>query len=173
MDADARAFVGGKAIEDAVVEVDEAAQKLLRRLQLHRERPFREVDLHIGRAAREALPDITLGFAQQIREECVTRVTGYTFLRIQETERGSRNNRLFHRYTRVLLRLFEIGHRVRAVLERTGGEFRQLSCMTVGKGNRDPAWREGLESVDRRVGDTRLRQAAIRDGGLALAFEPH
>src|SRR5437667_9266778 len=93
MDTDARAFVGGKAIEDAVVEVDEAAQQLLRRIELHREPPFREVDLHVGRTAREALPDVTLGFAQQIREECVARVPRNTLLRIQETERGSRNDR--------------------------------------------------------------------------------
>src|SRR2546426_9832367 len=148
MDTDARAFVGGKAIEDAVVEVDEAAQQLLRRIQLHREPPFREVDLHVGRAAREALPDVTLGFAQQIREECVARVPGNTLLRIQETERGRRNDRLLQRYTRVLLRLFEISHRVRPVLERTRREFRQLSCMTISEGNRDAAWRERLEAVD-------------------------
>ncbi len=63
VDTDARAFVGGKAIEDAIVQIDEAAQQLLRGIQLHREPPFREVDLHVGRAAGEALPDVTLGFA--------------------------------------------------------------------------------------------------------------
>src|SRR5437899_1420609 len=42
MDTDARAFVGGKAIEDAVVEGDEAAQQLLRRMRVPPGAPFRD-----------------------------------------------------------------------------------------------------------------------------------
>ena len=74
--ADALALGVREPRQREIVEVDEAVQQLPGRIDLDREPPFGEVDLHLVRALVEAAPDFRLVLAQQVVDELLARVAG-------------------------------------------------------------------------------------------------
>ena len=72
MHADPLSLLLRKVIEDAVVQGDELFEEPAGAIELEREAPFREVDLHAVRPLVEASPDIGDGFAHQVVEKGVT-----------------------------------------------------------------------------------------------------
>ena len=70
--ADPLSLLLRKVIENAVVQGNELFEEPAGAIELEREAPFREVDLHAVRPLVEASPDIRDGFAHQVGEKGVT-----------------------------------------------------------------------------------------------------
>ena len=63
---DPRPLLWRKTLEDAVVEGHEVVQETLGRIELDRQPPLREIDLHAVGASLQAPPDVLLGLAHQV-----------------------------------------------------------------------------------------------------------
>src|SRR2546427_1296615 len=101
----------------------------------------------IRRPPRSTLFPYTTLFRSVIQER-LSRVAWYAALRIDQTQRRGRDDRLFNRNPGVLLCVLQEGIRVGAVSKRTCRQSRELADMTVREGDRDAVGREGLKPVD-------------------------
>ena len=97
VDADLAALVGGEAVEDLVVEGDEAAQEVGGGIELEGEAGFGEVDLNGGCAGVERAADVGFGFVDQVGEEGFARVAGDLGCGIEEAESGGGDDGLLER----------------------------------------------------------------------------
>ena len=122
------ALLGGEARQRQVVQVDEAVEQVPGRVDLHRQPPLGEVDLHLVRALLQAAAHLGLVLAQQVVDELLARVAGDPFGRIHEAQRRRRDDRLLHRHVRVALRDVEVAVRV-AVAERPARSSRGMRRM--------------------------------------------
>jgi hypothetical protein len=81
------ALRSGKARQRKVVQIDEAVQEVSRGINLYRQPPFGEVDLHLVRALAQAAADFHFVLVQQIVDELVARVARNLLARVHQTER--------------------------------------------------------------------------------------
>ena len=152
MHADPLPLCGCEPVQHTVDETDERFQQTLRWIELHREPGLREVDLHVVRTLAQAATDVALSLAHEVFEERISRVVRDPVRGVEQTQRGSRDDRLLDRNAGVLLGLYEKLVCVRPETERTSGQQRQLPRVTIREWDGDSAGREGLEPVD-RIGD--------------------
>ena len=122
VDADAPAVRGREARKREVVQIDEAVEELARRIDLHRQPSFGEVDLDDMGAFLETAADLGLVLAQEIVEKGVARVALDAVGRIHQAQRGGRYDGLLHRDVGVTSRIVQEAVRVAAITERSGGE---------------------------------------------------
>ena len=121
--------------------------KLCRRspggIDLDRQPPLREVDLHLVRALPQAVADLGLVLAQQVVDELLAGVARDLVGRVHEAQGRGRDDRLLHRPVGVLQGHVQVAVRVPLVAERPGRQPRHPA---------DVAGREGdLEAVRGRV----------------------
>src|SRR5581483_10329107 len=84
-----------EARQSKIVEMDEAAQELPRRVQLQRHAALGEIDLHAVRAAAQAAPDLGLVLADEVGDELLARIARELLARIHEAQRRGGYYRLF------------------------------------------------------------------------------
>ena len=143
MHADALAVLGGEPRQREVVQVDEAVQESPGGVDLDRQPPFREVDLHLVRALPQAVADLGLVLAQQVVDELLAGVAGDLVGRVHEAQGRGRDDRLLHRHVGVAQRHVQVAVRVPLVTERAARQPRHPA---------DVAGRErDLEAVRGRV----------------------
>ena len=141
--ADALAVLGGEPRQGQVVQVDEAVQQVAGRVDLDRQPPLGEVDLHLVRALPQAVADLGLVLAQQVVDELLAGVAGDLVGRVHEAQGRGRDDRLLHRPVGVLQGHVQVAVRVPLVAERPGRQPRHPA---------DVAGRErDLEAVRGRV----------------------
>jgi hypothetical protein len=124
VDAEPLPLLRREALEDTVVELDEAAEELSGGIELEREPRFGEVDLDLVRAALEAASDVCLGLAEQIVDERLPRIALDPVLRVEKAERGGRDDSLFEGPGRGALTLLEVCLRIGPVAERPARQLR-------------------------------------------------
>ncbi len=103
VDADSLSFFGRKAFQQQVIQLDETAEQLPRRVEPDRKPRLGEIDLHHVSAFLETAPDFALLLAEQVVEILFPRITGYLFLRIEKAQRRGRGDRLLDRYVGIAL----------------------------------------------------------------------
>ena len=133
----------GEPRQRQVVQVDEAVQQLPRRVDLHRQPAFGEIDLHLVGTRRQAAADFRLVLGEQIVDEGFAGIAGNALRGIHQAERRRRDHRLLDRPVRIAFRHGQVRIRVAPVSERSLGQPRHPARMTGGKGD--------LEAVRRRV----------------------
>ncbi len=94
------------------------------RVDLDRQPPLGEVDLHLVRALPQAAADLGLVLAQQVVDELLARVAGDLVGRVHEAQGRRRDDRLLHRHVGVPQGHVEVAVGVPLVAERAGGQPR-------------------------------------------------
>ena len=95
---------------------------------------FGEVDRHPHRAGGKRLADVLLALVDQVVLEVLTGVSGYLVAqRVQQGEHRRRDHRLLHRLGGAADRLLQCVCCICPVPERTAGQPRQLTVVTVGE----------------------------------------
>src|SRR5450631_2237044 len=122
MHADPRSLLGGKALDEQAVQVDETLQKPPCRVELHRKTPFREINLDDMRTLLQTAANFAFLLVEEVIEIILPRVTIDAALRIQQTQGGRRNDGLLDRHQGVSLRSLQVHVGRRAVAERPAGQ---------------------------------------------------
>src|SRR5271156_7137668 len=161
MHANLVALGRSEAVQDLVVQIDEAAEETARRVELEREPALGEINLDIGCAGFESSTDIGFGFVDEISEEGFPRVAGYLRCRIQEAQSGSGDDGLLNGALCIAAGRREIAIGVNAVAERSGRQSGQLALVTVGERDHDSIGCEIFESSERVSCETGLSLLAI------------
>ena len=83
------ALLGGEPRQREIVQVDEAVQQLPGRIDLHREAPFGEIDLHVVGALRRRQPRTSVSCSRSRScDELLARVARDLVRRIHQAQRG-------------------------------------------------------------------------------------
>lgn len=80
-------------------------EQVARWVELQGKTALGEVDLYSRRPALRTSPDILFCFPYQVLQELLSRVTGHPAFRVNQAERGGRNDGLFDRQSRLSFRL--------------------------------------------------------------------
>ena len=99
--ADPLPLLGGEPRQRQVVQVDEAVQQLAGGVDLDRQPPLGEVDLHLVRALPQAVADLGLVLAQQVVDELLAGIAGDLVGRVHQAQGRGRDDRLLHRHVGV------------------------------------------------------------------------
>src|SRR5438132_189768 len=118
-----------------VVQVDKAVEQKTGRIELHREPPFREVDLDLACSFLQTPTNLGLMLAQEVVDEFVPRVSGKLIGGIHEAQYGWGKNRVVERLVRVEQGDIEKTVRVALVTKRAAGQPRHAARMAVRKRN--------------------------------------
>jgi hypothetical protein len=163
--ADPGALVVGEALEDAVVQRHEVAEHAARGIELDRQAPLGEVDLHAVGAPVERSPDVLLAGVHEVVQERVAPVAVDTVLRVDQAQRGGRDHGLLDRHVRVALCGLQVAIRVTAEPEGSRREPGQLTSVTVRERDHGSVGCQVPEPFERVGGEARLRLLAVRDHG--------
>src|SRR6267142_1468646 len=117
MHSQQRSFLRCEMRERKVVQVDETGEQASGRVDLDRQTPLGEVDLHLLRALFQAPAHFRYMLAQQFLDEPLPWVPWNAFLRIHQAQGRGRNDRLLQRHSGVTQSLVEIPISVVTVLE--------------------------------------------------------
>src|SRR5438105_15602408 len=83
-----------------VVQVDKAVEQKTGRIELHREPPFREVDLDLACSFLPTPTNLGIMLAQEVVDVFVPRVSGKLIRGLHQDHCGQGNNRLVQRLVR-------------------------------------------------------------------------
>ena len=173
MHAESLPLAGGQAREREVVQVDETAEQMAGRIQLHCEAPFGEVDLHLACAPVEAAAHLDDMLTQQVFDERLPRVPGDALLRIQQAQSGRGDHGLLQSDPGIALGVLYEAVGIALVPERPGGEPGHAPSVAGGERNREAVGGGVRQTVD-AVGEEVMEFAllAVADDGGARGLEP-
>jgi hypothetical protein len=151
--ADGLALVIRETGEDAIIQIDELFEQTFRRVELHVETSFGEVDLNDCGAVVEARTHISDCVFDQFVNKLLLRIPGDAILRIEQRHGGRRYHCLFRWPGRVL------------------EGARQSTDMAIFEGDRYAVSGQVGQPVTRAGGKAGLGLFAVRDNGRASRFE--
>src|SRR6202171_1812631 len=173
VDTDAPALLRREPRQREVVQVDEAVEKISRRIDLRGQPSFGEIDLNLVRTLFQAAPYLGFMLVQQIVDELLARIIQNRFGWVQQTQGRRRNHRLLDRHVSVAHGGIQVAVCVPPVTERTTREPRQAARMAIRERDLETVRghvRKPMDAVRREI--VMLPLFAVRNDRRAGGFEP-
>ncbi len=133
MDAQPLSLRGRQPTQREVVQIDEAREQRPRWVDLQRQACFREIDLHRGRALREAATNFGDMFGHQVLDEVLARIAWDRLVRVHQTQGGGRNDSLLQWHTCMFQRFIEIAISIAPIAKGAAREPWHAAHMAGGE----------------------------------------